>query len=339
MTKTIVTLGELMMRLKPPGKLRLRQAQSLELCHGGAEANVACSLASFGIASRFVSALPDTELGTQALMALRSFGVDTRFVARMTGRMGLYFMEESADYRSGCVIYDRDNTPFSQLNSKDIDWDQVLEGAHWFHISGITPAISEDTKQLAIDAVSQARERGVHVSIDLNHRERLWDYGVSASEIMPSLVEKADTLIAGRGDCPACLGIEGDGESGSDVWATSLSDKVLTSFPNLSRFGLTIRSSSSADEHQWRAFVGSRSETAFSRTYTMSHVVDRVGTGDAFCAGLIYALMDNQTLQEAVNFGAAANSLKHSVAGDTNQVSAQEVSDLAQSNAFGRLRR
>ncbi|WP_300379071.1 sugar kinase [Henriciella sp.] len=339
MTKTVATLGELMLRLKPAGKLRLRQASGFELCHGGAEANVATSLACFGLNSRFVTALPDHEIGTQALMALRATGIDTGHVLRRDGRMGLYFMEEGADYRSGCVIYDRDNTAFSNLVSADIDWDGVFNGVDWFHISGITPAVCETSRQLAEAAVKEAKARGVHVSIDLNHRERLWNYGVSASDVMPPLVSMADTLIAGRGDCPACLEIEGEGESGSEDWARSLSERVLEAYPNLSRFALTIRTSSSADVHDWQAFLRTGTEAVFSRRYTMSHVVDRVGTGDAFCAGLIYALLDGQSAQDAINFGAAANSLKHSIAGDANQVTAEEVLNLAQTSAFGRLRR
>ena len=339
MTRTVVTLGELMMRLKPAGKLRLRQASGFELCHGGAEANVAISLAAFGLESRFVSALPDHEIGTQALMALRAAGVDTQHVARRPGRMGLYFMEEGADYRSGCVIYDRADTSFTQLTPEDIDWDTVCQGADWFHISGITPAIAPSTRDLAVAAVSAARQRGLHVSIDLNHRERLWGYGEPADSVMPALVAMADTLIAGRGDCPACLGLEGAGENGTPDWAASLSGRVLHAYPNLSRFALTIRNSSSADAHDWQAFLDTRDQRVFSRTYSMTNVVDRVGTGDAFSAGLIYALITGQAPQDAVNFGAAANSLKHSIAGDANQVTAAEVSNLAATTEFGRLRR
>lgn len=339
MNRTVVTLGELMLRLKPPGKLRLRQASCLELCHGGAEANVAASLAGFGLNSRFVTALPDDEIGTQALMSLRATGIDTINVLRREGRMGLYFMEEGADYRSGCVIYDRDHTAFSALRREDVDWDKVFDGADWFHISGITPAISDSTRRLSEAALDEAKARGVHISIDLNYRERLWRYGTDASDVMPRLVSQADTLIAGRGDCPACLDVQGDGENGSEDWSRSLADRVLSAYPNLSRFALTIRTSASADVHAWQAFLQTSSQTAFSRKYTMTNVVDRVGTGDAFCAGLIHGLLDGLTAQDAVDFGAAANSLKHSISGDSNQVTVEEVTNLAQTTSFGRLRR
>ena len=339
MTNTVVTLGELMMRLSPAGKLRLRQAQGLEVRHGGAEANVAVSLAEFGLKSRFVTALPSGELGTQALQFLRAHNVETDRILRRPGRLGLYFMEDGADYRSGCVMYDRSGSVFTTMTPEDVEWDEVFQGADWFHISGITPALCTSTKVLAEVAIGEARRRGVRISIDLNYRESLWAYGVSASSVLPAMVAKADTLIAGRGDCFVCLGLEGDGENGSDEWAISLSEKVLTGYPNLERFSLTIRASASAEEHGWRAFLSTRSTRVFSRFYRMKHVVDRVGTGDAFCAGLIYAVLKKKAPQEAINFGAAANCLKHTIPGDVNEVTLEEVLSLADANTFGRLRR
>ncbi len=339
MTNTVVTLGELMLRLSPPRKLRLRQASSFDVCHGGAEANVAVSLANFGLESRFVSGLPDNELGMQALMMLRANGVDTANVLRGPGRMGVYFMEEGADCRAGCVVYDRADTAFSMLDIDRLDWDRVFDGAGWFHTSGITPAISHQTRALAERAVAEARSRNVHVSIDLNHRERLWKYGLDASDVMPELVRQADTLIAGRGDCAACLGLDGDGPNGSDEWAESLAGKLVESFPGLANVAITIRNSSSAEHHQWRAYVRSGGEAAFSRTYDLQHIVDRVGTGDAFGAGLIYALVKQMGACEAVEFGAAANCLKHSIVGDANCVTVAEVAALAKTTTFGLLRR
>ncbi|MBU2051290.1 MAG: sugar kinase [Gammaproteobacteria bacterium] len=339
MTATVVTLGELMMRLSPPRKLRLRQATSFDICHGGAEANVASALANFGLVSRFVSALPDTELGTQALMMLRANGVDARFVSRGPGRMGLYFMEEGADYRSGCVIYDRADSAFSHLDPADINWDAVFGDADWFHLSGITPAISPKTRHLAEVSVSEARSRGVHISIDLNYRERLWTYGTVPSDVLPALVSQADTLIAGRGDCPACLGLDGDGENGTDPWARSLGEKIKSRFPRLKNIGITIRSSSTAEHHEWRAYFQNETESVFSRAYEMQNVIDRVGTGDAFSAGFIFGLLTKSTALEIVNFGAAANCLKHAIVGDANCVTVEEVEALAAASSFGRLRR
>lgn len=339
MQPTIVTLGELMMRLKPPGKLRLRQAAALEACHGGAEANVAVSLAQFGVNSRFVSALPPTELGEQALMPLRASGVDTRYVSRLAGRMGLYFMEEGADVRAGCVIYDRDHTSFCALDVGTVDWDGVFEGADWFHVSGISPAIAPSTRDLTMAALRQAKARGVHVSIDLNHRERLWQYGQDATEIMPSMVEFADTLIAGRGDCAACLGFSPDGDGSSNDWYESLSEDAMRRYPNLTRVAVTIRNSSSADSHRWAAHFRNSDGSWFSPTYDLKNVVDRVGTGDAFSAGLIYGLATGLSGTDALAFGAASNALKHTISGDTNMVTADEVRALMQSDGTGRLRR
>ncbi|GAB5458058.1 MAG: sugar kinase [Henriciella sp.] len=339
MTQTVVSLGELMMRLSPPGKLRLRQAQMLDICHGGAEANVAVSLAGFGLSSRFVSALPDTELGEQGERFLRANGVDVAHVQKKPGRMGLYFMEDGADFRSGCVIYDRAGSAFTSLAPIDIDWDQVFDGAGWFHISGITPAISTSTRDLALAAVREAKGRGVHVSLDLNHRERLWQYGQDATEVMPELVRNADTLIAGRGDCIACLGFSPDGDGSTDDWYEALSADAMARFPNLERVSITIRNSSSAERHHWKAHIRTASESLFSRDYDMQQVVDRVGTGDAFSAGLVYGLFTGKSAQDAIDFAAAANCLKHTIIGDANMVTADEVEALAASTSHGRLRR
>lgn len=339
MALAVATLGELMMRLKPPGKLRLRQASGFEICHGGAEANVAVSLAQFGLKSRFISALPATELGEQALMAIRAAGVDAAHVARLPGRMGLYFLEEGADVRSGCVVYDRQDTAFCALSAEKVDWDAAFEGVTWFHVSGITPAIAPSTRDLTRQALQEAKARGIHISIDLNHRERLWQYGQEATDIMPALVELADTLIAGRGDCAACLGFSPDGDGSSNDWYEELSADVLSRYPNVSRVAVTIRNSSSADHHRWAAHFRSSEGSFFSRTYDLKNVVDRVGTGDAFSAGLIFGLINDMAGADALEFGAAANALKHSIAGDANMVTAEEVHAMIESGGTGRLRR
>ncbi len=339
MVLAVATLGELMMRLKPPGKLRLRQASGFEICHGGAEANVAVSLAQFGLESRFISALPETELGEQALMAIRAAGVDVAHVARLPGRMGLYFLEEGADVRSGCVVYDRQDTAFCALGAEQVDWDTAFDGVSWFHVSGITPAIAPSMRDLTRHALREANARGIHISIDLNHRERLWQYGQEATDIMPALVEMADTLIAGRGDCAACLGFSPDGDGSSNDWYEELSADVLRRYPNLSRVAVTIRNSSSADHHRWAAHFRSSEGSFFSRTYDLKNVVDRVGTGDAFSAGLIFGLINNMAGADALEFGAAANALKHSIAGDANMVTSDEVHAMIGGGGTGRLRR
>lgn len=327
------------MRLKPPGKLRLRQTNRFDVCHGGAEANVASSLAQFGLESRFISALPPTELGEQALMSLRASGVDSKHVARLPGRMGVYFLEDGADIRSGCVIYDRQDTAFCALTADKVDWNDVFEGVSWFHVSGITPAISVSAKNLCTAALSEAKSRNVHVSLDLNHRERLWQYGQAATDVMPGLVQYADTLIAGRGDCAACLGFSPDGDGSTDDWYEELSADVLRRFPNLSRVAVTIRNSVSADCHKWAAHLRTKDSSSFSKRYHLHNVVDRVGTGDAFAAGLIYGLATGMRDEDALQFGAAANALKHTIIGDTNMVTVAEVQSLMESDGTGRLRR
>lgn len=335
----VATLGELMMRFKPPGKLRLRQASSFGICHGGAEANVAVSLAQFGLHSRFISALPPNELGEQALMALRASGVDTSHVYRVDGRLGLYFLEEGADVRAGCVVYDRQNTAFCAIDLDQVDWDKAFADMSWFHISGITPAIAPETRDLALRATMEAKQRGLHISIDLNHRERLWQYGQDATDVMPKMVRLADTLIAGRGDCAACLGFSPDGDGSTPEWYEELSAEVMHRYANIQRVAITIRNSSSADRHSWSAHFRTQSESLFSRTYDLQNVVDRVGTGDAFSAGLIFGLATAMADAEALNFGAAANAMKHTIAGDTNMVTTDEVRALMESDGTGRLRR
>ena len=335
----IATLGELILRLKPAGKLRLRQAVGFDVCHGGAEANVAGSLAQFGLESRFISALPDSELGEQALMSIRANGVNVSHVTRLPGRMGIYFLEDGADLRSGCVIYDRQDTAFCALTPDTIDWDAAFKGVSWFHVSGVTPAISASARDLCEAALKEAKARGLHISLDLNHRQRLWQYGQDATEVMPGLTAYADTLIAGRGDCRACLGFSPDGDGSTDDWYEALSEDVLKRYPNVQRVAVTIRNSSSADCHKWAAHLRTKSGSYFSKTYHLHNVVDRVGTGDAFAAGLIYGLAKNMSDESALQFGAAANALKHTIAGDTNMVTADEVKALIENDGTGRLRR
>lgn len=336
---TIATLGELILRLKPPGKLRLRQATTFDVCHGGAEVNVASSLSQFGVESRLISALPPTELGEQALMSLRATGVDVKHVARVPGRMGIYFLEDGADIRSGCVIYDRQDTAFSALKAEQVDWDAAFEGVSWFHVSGITPAISASARDLCEAALQQAKARNIHISLDLNHRQRLWQYGQDATEVMPGLTTYANTLIAGRGDCLACLGFSPDGDGSTNDWYEELSADVMKRFPNLSSVAVTIRNSSSADCHKWAAHLRTKEGSLFSKQYHLHNVVDRVGTGDAFAAGLIYGLLNGMGNEDTLQFGAAANALKHTIIGDTNMVTAEEVKALVESGGTGRLRR
>lgn len=335
----VVTLGELMMRLKPPGKLRIRQANAFETCFGGSEANVANSLSLFGVSTKFISALPNNDIGEQALSFLRSFGVDVSSVVKLNGRMGLYFVEDGADIRSGNVIYDRDNSAFSRLSGDQIDWDLAFGGMSWFHISGISPAISASTRELSERALREAKKRKLHISIDLNYRAKLWQYGEEPFDVLPSMVEYSDTLLAGRGDCSSCLGFTVETPEDDDSYFERLSSELMDHYPNVQNVIITLRETLSNEKQRMRALSRSKAGILYSRGYELDHVVDRIGTGDAFVAGYIYGQISSLGDLQALEFATAANALKHSIQGDTNNVSQGEVLDLMNGGSCGRIRR
>lgn len=334
----VATLGELMMRLKPAGKLRIRQANSFETCFGGSEANVVNSLAQFGVNTKFISALPSNDLGEQALCFLRSYGVDVSSIVRTNGRMGLYFVEDGADIRSGNVIYDRDNSSFSVLSGDEIDWDCAFEGMSWFHISGISPAISMSTRELSERALQEAKQRKLHISIDLNYRAKLWQYGEEPFQVLPSMVEFADTLLAGRGDCSSCLGLKAE-SSEDEQYFESLSSEVLERYPNIQNVIITMRRTLSSEKQRMSALSRSKNDIFYSRVYELDHVVDRIGTGDAFVAGYIYGQISGLGDLQSLEFATAANALKHTIHGDTSRVSKEEVFELMNGETLGRIRR
>jgi len=331
-----------MMRLSTPSLERFSQARQFETAFGGAEGNVAVSLALFGCKSVFITALPDNPLGDRAVQELRRWGVDVSHVVRTGERLGLYFMEAGANQRSGQVVYDRAGSSFATLDSDAIDWASVMPGAkpgNWFHISGISPAVSETAARLSFEAMKAARASGMTVSLDLNYRSRLWNYGKVPAEVLTPMVELADILIAGRGDCQHALDIHGTGDPNSNAYFETLTQTVMDRFPNLKKVAVTIRDSRSAEHHNWAACLRTPNGIRFSRRYEIKDIVDRVGSGDAFSAGLIYALATKMKHDQALEFAAAANCLKHSVAGDFNLVSAEEVSDIATGGGQGRVKR
>ena len=341
--KRVVTFGELMLRLKSPGLERLFQSPALEATFGGAEANVAVSLANYGIDARFVSALPANPVADAALAELRGLGVDTRFVKRQGERMGIYFLEGGANQRASKVVYDRAGSAIASAQSGDFDWDAVLDGADWFHVSGVTPAISASAATLSIDAARAARARGLTVSVDYNYRKNLWKYGKSAPDVMRELVAHAHVGIANEEDCQKALGIEGD----TDVEAgeldarkyRKLAERVLDAFPNLQCQVITLRDSRSADANGWSAVLHNRERFMQSRHYEISDIVDRVGAGDSFAGGLIYGLLVYDDDARALEFATAASCLKHSVIGDYNRVTVSEVEALVQGGGSGRVQR
>jgi len=328
-----VTLGEILLRLKSPGHERLLQSGRFEASFGGAEANVAVALAGFGLDAAFVTALPDNDIGRAAIATLRQFGVDVSSIVQAGERIGIYFLEAGANQRPGRVIYDRSGSAISTIDASRFDWPTIFAGAGWLHVTGITPALSPQAAALTFEACRQARAHGATVSCDLNYRATLWRYGRTAVEVMTPLVRTADVLIGGREDCRACLGIDSDGD------AQGLCARVRDAFPNLTAIALTLRESESADEQRWSACLLADGEFCTAARYVITDVVDRVGSGDAFAAGLIYGLTQLADPARALDFATAAGCLKHSIVGDFNRVTVDEVEQLLAGGRSGRLQR
>lgn len=341
--KTVVTLGEVMLRLKSPGFERFFQTPELEATFGGAEANVAVSIANYGLNARFVSALPRNPIADSALNELRGLGVNTAFIKRQGERIGIYFLEGGANQRASKVVYDRSNSSISTAKATDFDWEGIFAGANWFHISGVTPAISASAAELSIEAATRARAQGLTVSIDYNYRKNLWKYGKSAPEVMRELVKQAHVGIANEEDCQKALGIEID----ADVHAGELdagkyrmlAEKVLKEFPNLQKQVITLRESRSADVNGWSAVLHNGKDFFHSKRYEITDIIDRVGAGDSFAGGLIYGMLSYEDDARALEFATAASCLKHSVIGDYNRVTVAEVEDLMKGGGSGRVQR
>jgi len=343
MNNRVVTFGEIMLRLKSPGFERLFQSPILEATFGGGEANVAVSLANFGLNAAFVSVLPTNEIADSCIAELRRFGVDTSLIARGPGRMGIYFLENGANQRGSKVVYDRAGSSIAAAKPGAIDWKKVFEGANWFHITGITPAITQSAADLSLEAVKSAKQAGLTVSCDFNYRGKLWKYGKTAPEVMTELVKYVDVGIANEEDCQKSLGITIDvkvekGKLNIDLYR-ELTGKVLNVFPNLKMIAITLRSSHSADHNGWAACLNDRKKFVVSRQYEITDIVDRVGGGDSFAGGLIYALIAGKNPEDALNFAVAASCLKHSIPGDFNRVSVKEVEALSGGDASGRVQR
>ena len=332
-----------MLRLKSPAFERLMQSPLLEATFGGAEANVAVSLAQYGIPVSFVTALPANPLGDSALASVRSFGVDTSYIRRQGERIGIYFLESGANQRPSRVTYDRNGSSIASAKSGDFDWSEIFSGATWFHVSGVTPAISQSAADLTIEAAKAARSMGVTVSCDYNYRKNLWKYGKKAQEVMREIVKHVNVGIANEEDCEKALGISSD----VDVHAGSLdveryraiAESVFAAFPNLEKQVITLRESHSADYNGWSAVLYNGKELLQSRSYEITDIVDRVGGGDSFAGALIYGLTKYDNDQQALEFATAASCLKHSIPGDYNRVGVAEVEALMKGDASGRVQR
>ena len=339
-----LSFGEIMLRLKTPGIERFFQSPSFEATFGGGEANVAVSLANYGLTSGFISALPDNPIGEACLRELRAFDVDVSHV-KMTGdRLGIYFLETGANQRPSKVVYDRANSSIATATSSDFNWRQIFRGAKWLHITGITPALSEAAANLSLDAVMAASAEGITVSCDFNYRGKLWKYGKSAPEVMRRLVRYVDVGIANEEDCQKSLGIEADdvhvesGELDPERYEL-LTKKVMDEFPDMKVLAVTLRESFSADHNGWSACLRDEAGFYLSRRYEMMDIVDRVGGGDSFASALIYGLNSYQERSEALEFAVAASCLKHSINGDFNRVSIDEVERLMSGDSSGRVQR
>lgn len=332
-----------MVRLKAPGHERLFQSPTFEATFGGGEANVAVSLANFGLDAGFVSALPDNDIGESAIRELRQFGVDTTYVNRSGDRVGIYFLEVGANQRPSKVVYDRAGSSVSTAKPGDFDWQEIFGAAKWFHVTGITPALSASAAELSLEAVAAAKRAGVTVSCDFNFRSKLWTYGRSAPEVMAEIVRFVDVGIANEEDCQKSLGISVDVEvSGGKLDRAryeALSAEVLTRFPDMSAIAITLRESHSADRNGWSACMRDAGSFRQSRRYAITDIVDRVGGGDSFASGLIYGLNSFEDRQEALEFAVAASCLKHSISGDFNRVSVAEVERLLAGQSSGRVQR
>ena len=341
----IVTLGEIMLRLKSPALERFFQSPSLEATFGGGEANVAVSLANYGMDAAFVTALPNNAIGEACLRDVRSFGVDVSNIKMMDGRMGIYFLETGSNQRPSKVVYDRADSCIAKAPVDTFDWKKIFDGATWFHITGITPAISQSAADLSLAAVKAAKEMGVTVSCDLNYRKNLWKYGKDAKEVMTELVKYVDTVIANEEDFQKSLGLKAESQGDVEDGALNIENyKAIASlamqtYPNIKRVAITLRESKSANHNDWSACLYNGKDFFLSRKYAITDIVDRVGGGDSFGGGLIYGLNTYADEKTALEFAVAASCLKHTILGDYNRVSVSEVESLMKGSGTGRVQR
>jgi len=340
----VVTFGEIMLRLATPGYLRFSQSTEFSATFGGGEANVAVSLANFGIPVDFVTRLPENDIAQACLMDLRKYGVNTNNIVRGGDRLGIYFLETGAVSRGSKVIYDRAHSAISEIRPGMINWDIVFEGANWFHWTGITPAISQGAADVCLEAIQKANEKGIIVSCDLNYRKNLWKYGKKAGEVMSALVAGTDIILGNEEDAQMVFDIQPEGVDivGGNLHAAayeSVSKQIITRFPRCKKVITTLRGSVNANHNSWAGVLWDGEMLIESSTYQITHIVDRVGGGDSFMGGLIYGLLTYQNDQQALDFAVAASCLKHTIYGDYNQVSVDEVVKLMAGDASGRVAR
>jgi len=343
--RRVVTFGEIMMRLSPPGFQRFAQARSFDVTFGGGEANVAVTLANFGVPVDYVTRLPQNDLGDACVNHLRQLGVGTTKTVRGGDRLGIYFLENGADQRGSKVVYDRSGSSIATVEPGMIDWKAVFDGASWFHITGITPAISKGCADAALEAARTAEKMGLTVSLDLNYRAKLWKWGKPAREVMTDLVKCADIAIGNEEDAEKVFGIQAPsvdvvaGKVDPQAYRT-VAEKLKAQFPNLEKIGITVRGSISASHNTWSGVLYDSKVFYTAPVYDIAHIVDRVGGGDAFAGGLIYGLLKyGQDAQKALDFAVAASCLKHTILGDMNLVTVSEVEGVMSGVVSGRVSR
>ena len=347
MSKKVVTFGEIMLRLATPDYLRFNQAQQFSATFGGGEANVAVSLANYGIETEFVTRLPQNDIARACVMDLRMYGVGTSEIVYGGDRLGIYYLETGAVARASKVVYDRAHSAIAEIQPGMIDWEKVFKDATWFHWTGITPAISQGAADVCLEAIETANRMGITVSCDLNYRKNLWKYGKKASEVMPRLVAGCDVLLGNEEDAEKIFGIKPEG---FDVTATegevdsaafqSVCTQLMDRFPRAKKVIITLRGSINANHNTWGGVLYTNGRLYQSKRYDITHIVDRVGGGDSFMGGLIYGLLtypDNA--QKGLDFAVAASCLKHTIYGDFNQVTVDEVEKLMGGDASGRVSR
>ncbi len=337
----VITFGEVMMRLNPEGYRRFVQADVFEASYAGGEVNVAASLAGYGVHACFVSKVPAHEIGQCAINEMRRFGVDPCFVLRGGPRLGVYFAEKGASQRASKVIYDRAGSSIALAQPEEFDWDAIFDGADWFHFTGITPALGGKLPEICLEACKKAKEKGITISCDLNYRKKLWTRD-EARACMSQLVPYVDVCISNEEDAKDVFGIEAEGtdiESGkiSREGYISVARQISEKF-GCKKVAITLRESLSATDNGWAGMLYADGEAFFSPRYLV-HIVDRVGGGDSFGGGLIYAMLNNYSNQDTINFAVAASCLKHSIEHDFNLMSVDEVKALAAGNASGRVQR
>lgn len=341
MAKRIITFGEIMLRLAPEGYLRFFQNDTMQATFGGGEANVAVSLANYGMDAAFVTKLPAHAIGQGAVNSLRGLGVDTKSIVRGGDRVGIYYLEKGASQRGSVCIYDRAYSAIQLASREDFNWDEIFDGADWFHFTGITPALGENLVEICLDACKAAKAKGVKISCDLNYRGKLWTRQ-QAREAMTKLCKYVDVCISNEEDAKDVFGIEAEN---TDIYGgkldkegyKSVAKQLMDSF-GFEKVAITLRSSISANDNDWAAMLYDGENYCFSKEYHL-HIVDRVGGGDSFGGGLIYSLLSGKSTQEAVEFAVAASALKHSIEGDYNRVTVAEVEKLAKGDASGRVQR